>query len=358
MNTTSDSLPSWLLQLPDPCLEAVMCCCASDPRSLFSAARAHSRLHQAAVLAASSIQADVSDKRHVNSVVRYLTNHGQHVHSAAMHSVGEIVSLSRLPHSKLQGLSSLRFRDMRLQLGPGNGWPGVLDSWALLKQLQLHDNVMLDGEQGLQRALVLLPLLQHLSLHKNWCKKGNALALPNSVLQGLQQLTFLELQYHRVQDPDGTQHLQQLGLTRLQHLGLDWVCVQTIPASALLGLQRLTFLKVARQYDSSPLDPDALAGKTLLQHLEWVDAHTASAAGVAQLLSHLQSLQQLTYLDLSGSMRGEEASPPAAAYAALTASSKLQHLDVSRNSLPTGVWQHVFPAGRQGAATPADAQSR
>ena len=148
MNTDNDAPASWLLQLPDPCLEAVLCCCASDPRSLFSAARAHSKLHQAAVLAANSIQADVFEQRHVNSVVQYLTNHGQHVHSAAMHSVGEIVSLSRLPHSKLQGLSSLRLRDMRLQLQPGSGRPGVLGSWPRLKQLQLHHNVLLERGAG------------------------------------------------------------------------------------------------------------------------------------------------------------------------------------------------------------------
>jgi hypothetical protein len=39
--------------------------------------------------------------------------------------------------------------------------------------------------------------------------------------------------------------------------------------------------------------------------------------------------------------------PPAAAFAALTASSMLQHLDISYCMLPPGVWQHVFLAGRQ-----------
>jgi hypothetical protein len=39
--------------------------------------------------------------------------------------------------------------------------------------------------------------------------------------------------------------------------------------------------------------------------------------------------------------------PPAAAYAALTASSKLQQLDISSCVLPAGVWQYVFPVGRQ-----------
>jgi hypothetical protein len=42
----------------------------------------------------------------------------------------------------------------------------------------------------------------------------------------------------------------------------------------------------------------------------------------------------------------EGANPPSAAYSALTASSQLQHLSISECTLPTGVWQHVFPAGR------------
>ena len=38
---------------------------------------------------------------------------------------------------------------------------------------------------------------------------------------------------------------------------------------------------------------------------------------------------------------------PAAAFSALTASSKLQHLAVNWWTLPAGVGQHVFPSGRQ-----------
>jgi hypothetical protein len=69
--------------------------------------------------------------------------------------------------------------------------------------------------------------------------------------------------------------------------------------------------------------------------------------GMAKLLSHLQHLQQLTYLDLHRSLLYVEASPPAAAYSVLTASSKLQHLDISYCTVPAGVWQQMFPAGRQ-----------
>ena len=70
------------------------------------------------------------------------------------------------------------------------------------------------------------------------------------------------------------------------------------------------------------------------------------------MLSHLQDLQQLTHLTLRGVLRKgwgttDSAEPPATAYAALTASSKLQHLDISSSKLPAGVWQHVFPPSRQ-----------
>lgn len=67
-----------LVQLPDACLLAVMRCCAADPdspRSVCSAARTHSRLHQAAVEALSSITARV-DQQQADSVVRYLAKHG------------------------------------------------------------------------------------------------------------------------------------------------------------------------------------------------------------------------------------------------------------------------------------------
>jgi hypothetical protein len=70
-----------LLQLPDACLLAVLQCCADEPCSLFSAARAHSRLHQAAVLAASSISFVLKEGRLVkerpdqtDSWLLYLSN--------------------------------------------------------------------------------------------------------------------------------------------------------------------------------------------------------------------------------------------------------------------------------------------
>jgi hypothetical protein len=93
------------------------------------------------------------------------------------------------------------------------------------------------------------------------------------------------------------------------------------------------------------LEPGVLVGKTRLQHLTLQSCGiVGQSAGVEQLLSHLQQLQQLTYLQLALTLVDLA---PAAAYAALTASSKLQHLDLSWCTLPAGVWRCMFPAGRQ-----------
>jgi hypothetical protein len=50
---------SGLLQLPAPCLEAVLRCCANNPHSLFSTARPHSRLRQAVALEVSRNAKDI-----------------------------------------------------------------------------------------------------------------------------------------------------------------------------------------------------------------------------------------------------------------------------------------------------------
>jgi hypothetical protein len=80
MDAIEAPVPSLLLALPDACLLAVLqCCAADDQRSLFCAARAHSRLHQVAVLAQRNITAFITQQQHVDSVLLYLHNHGQHV---------------------------------------------------------------------------------------------------------------------------------------------------------------------------------------------------------------------------------------------------------------------------------------
>jgi hypothetical protein len=118
-----------------------------------------------------------------------------------------------------------------------------------------------------------------------------------------------------------------------------------LTASMLSGAQHLTRL----EYRGDAFEPSVLAGKTWLQHLA-LSAYSLGAplasdsdtAGTAELLSQL-NLLELTHLSLAGSLCH---TPPATAYSALTASSKLRHLDVSNCNLPTCAWQNIFPAGR------------
>lgn len=76
---------SLLLQLPDSCLLVVLQhTAAQDQRSLFSAARAHSRLKQVAEVALCSISVTVTEKEQVDGVQLYLQQHSQHVDSITL----------------------------------------------------------------------------------------------------------------------------------------------------------------------------------------------------------------------------------------------------------------------------------
>jgi hypothetical protein len=345
-------------------LLAVLRCCADDPDSLFSAARAHSRLHQAAVLAASSISAGLLRQQDHNRMMQYLRKYGQHVSSLDLYScidmrltspfnVDDTIILRELPHDELQGLSSLSCSSIYLQLQPRNGSQGILGPALTLKQLRLNECRLLDGDQGLTAALLLLTDLQHLSLVQGSSGNGTLLRFPVSIQQ-MQQLTFLELHCMMPrQQPDGLQHLQ--GLTRLQVLRLQCLGAHTVQATMLSGMQQLSHLQVhgAPNHGGTTFEPCALAGRTQLQHLEVLSCKTVGgAAGDAELLSHLQHMQQLTHLNLSCTLcsvspSNAAAGSSAAAYSALTASSKLQRLNIGDCTVPTGGWQHMFPAGRQ-----------
>jgi hypothetical protein len=171
---------------------------------------------------------------------------------------------------------------------------------------------------------------------------------PTSVLQRLQQLTYLELAHIDVKGRDDEHHdLQPLqALTRLVDLRLQRLVGEntSITASMLSGTPSLTRLELPETAAGVVFDAAVLDGKDQLQHL-----HMCNVAidADAELLTLLQHLHQLTHLCLSHCLTGAGGTPPTAAYAALTASSKLRHLDISGCTLPAGAWQHVFPAGRQ-----------
>jgi hypothetical protein len=291
-----------LLQLPDHCLVAVLQHCAHDYVSLFSAARSHSRLHQAAGLVLTSITADIRQVEQSDGLLLYLARHGQHTHSVTakvQYGFGGITLAELSPNVQL---SSLELTNFNLQLQPSNGYLGMMQPGLPLKQLRLTECKLLDGEEGLAAALSLLPELQHLSIRIiHW--DLNVLTFPTSALLGLQQLTYLELACIYVHGPDtkgpALQPLQ--ALTRLADLRLAPVIepgsLVAVDSSMLSGMQHLAQLKIGSRVE---LDPGALAGKTRLQHLKLsCSIADAAAAGLTQLLSELQQLQQLTHLVLT-----------------------------------------------------------
>lgn len=87
------------------------------------------------------------------------------------------------------------------------------------------------------------------------------------------------------------------------------------------------------------VEPGGIAGMTQLEHLSLSRFHIlGGTAGLAQLLLHLQQMVQLTFLNFSYT---QDVVSTAASYASLTASSKLQTLQVSCR-LPAGVWEHLL----------------
>jgi hypothetical protein len=251
-------------------------------------------------------------------------------------------------------LSSLQLKHLSLQLQPSNSFQGVLGATgqlAALKQLQLKEIKLLDDRQceALVAALSQLPTaLEHLSIGPVFFIRV-AVQFPTAALQQLQQLTYLELAGVRVWQPATNslalhplQSLTRLADLRLVGRGGDDTCTAT--GSMMSNLHLLTRLEL--KYCS--IEAGVLQGKTLLQHLDLTDiSATTAAGGEAQLLFYLQQLQHLSHLRVGSWCAVGEGKPSATAFSALSASSDLQHLDVSWCTFPRGVWKYLIPAGRQ-----------
>jgi hypothetical protein len=356
-----DDIPTNLLALPDQCLLAVMQCCAHDTPSTISAATAHSRLHQAAVEALGSmtvISAKCRDQARVDSMLLYLSKHGQHVRSLALHGQQRWdVQRLELPLS-LTKLEGLLLEGMRLHLQPGSGGTqGVLRAGLHLTRLELSDCMLLDGVEALAAALMQLPDLEHLRAG-SLSTKGMQVFFPFDVLPHLQQLTCLILVHsqgrasNRIARKGDITSQSLQALTRLADLefaspGSSYR--ERVTADMLSSADQLTRLVLS----NADFAPSGLAGRTQLQHLTLRDCSFPTkyrpVADAPQLLFELQHFTQLTHLDLGGSCGSIDdlvgPSPQPAAYASLIASSELQHLDFSSNTLPAAAWQYMWPPG-------------
>jgi hypothetical protein len=265
------------------------------------------------VLAASSIRAVGSREQQLDSVLLYLGKHGQHVSSIEVEN-NVNAHLQQLPHEQLQGLSSLTISWLVLQLQPARGFQGVLGAAMLFQRLVINKCRLLDWSWGvLGAALATVPSLQHLSIKLYSCEYVFSI----EALKELQQLTYLELVNFGMSSRGGIRHLQ--GLTRLQDLRLQCCSAINIDSSELSSVKHLTRFELCEEIQApeeagmcTAFDPGFLADRTVLQHLR-VEACSIArgAAGVTELMSHLQQLQQLTYLNLECSL---EATAPAAAY--------------------------------------------
>jgi hypothetical protein len=91
------------------------------------------------------------------------------------------------------------------------------------------------------------------------------------------------------------------------------------------------------------VEPAALAEVPNLQHLVLRDIRLGGEATMVQFLSQLGKLSELSHLQVCGEPLANAHLVSEAAFAALTASSKLQQLDLANAPLPEGAWHHMFP---------------
>ena len=249
---------SLLLGLPEECLVAVMRCCAADDLcSFFSAARSHSRLHQAAIAALHTVSAVVSQQQQADSMLLFLGKQGQQVDRLDLEQTGaSIITIRQLPPNLRLG--SLCLDRLHLQLQPAGGFQGVLgaaEGIAALKQLQLSRCKLRDGDDGLAAALAQLPAGLEALCFAKASVRGNGYwaLLPTAALQRLLQLTSLQLARVLLQGADeASPVLQPLqALTRLVDLQLDRVDTTDgapvrLTASMLSNTCSLTCLELVR----------------------------------------------------------------------------------------------------------------
>ena len=216
-----------------------------------------------------------------------------------MHSAAAAKDLSGLQH--MQQLTALTIFGALFQISRASTpWLGALPA---LLQLSLH------GLAGIQPAVL------------GSCRKLQSLRLKGFLLP----ITAEELN-PAVEDDSSPDESSSSG--------------GSSSASVSLLIESSAFAGAASPADSStkPCSPPASAAAP-----EAAPAALASGtSGVAALLAVLPCLRHLAHLALPGVLDQDVA--PAVAYSALTASSSLRVLELSRSCIPQPAWQHIFPA--------------
>lgn len=270
--------------------------------------------------------------------------------------------------------------------GQYKGAVAAIGSLTTLTKLVLTECRVGASTQSLEEAVGALSRLQHLGLHH--LKHHHSVAtlglhdtvttIAHSSLQlystALRGLTHLQLDcVPELEGEPATTHpitcftrLQELVLGRnmghhsdgkLLALSRDgtghgcWLPHGSIRPSHALpdGLASLTSLRRLSIDYAGSLDVSLLTGLTLLRRLDVMHTPAGSTAALSGLLAWLPRLKHLRHLGMDCRL-GPLATPaPAAAYAALTANSCLEVLDLSSCTLPMGAWQQLFPDdGQQG----------
>lgn len=321
---------------------------------LGTCSRVSQKLYRAAAAANEQLEVQLQGSaQRSQAVVQWLQHNGQHVTSLELHGVA--AELTELP---CQQLRQLVVWCGRVQLGRCSSHPGVLHSCNGLTSLMLFFCEVVDGPKGLS-ALSAVPALQVLSVSAACSRSDRPLHMPGTILQMLTQLKRLDLSGHinvtaeSLQHISALQHLQVLNLTRPSvHLSPS-----STPALArVTGLHSLVLSGSRNVADAATLDPALLQHYTLsCLKLEYVTlsgarrgrdvtGHTGASSG-ASLLSVLGQQLQLEQMQLSGVQC--EWPTTAAAYTALTASSRRQKLDLRLDGVPAGIWQAVFQPQQQ-----------
>jgi len=324
-----------LSDMPQPWLVAMLRLLGSDCQSICSAARVHSRLHHAAVMAMFRIQLRPPrqascQQQQLASLLHYLSRHGKVVVTISVAGPTKppqgLLHLDQLLQG-LQRLESLSLSDLNLQLTASSSHPGMLLAAPQLTSLKLNYCTLAGGERGLEALLSAATGLHHLGLTSLRGGRGPSgdvlfrqlpegiqqlqsltlsvihvqLAAGNGcqgVLQAATQLTHLQLDNCYVLDGDAGLEAGLAAVTGLQHLRCndledDASTLVRFPVAVLLQLLQLTHLTVAGMAQGDSAVAQHVHCLPALQDLAltWTSAETVTAQA-------LSSLQQLTLLDL------------------------------------------------------------